>query len=54
MIKYFILLLLPLLLNCSFDTRSAWTENKDIAKIDENISKVFKRKLLLKKNLILI
>ena len=50
MIKYFVLLLLPLLVNCSFDTRSGiWTENKDIAKIDENISKVFKKKTIIKK-----
>ena len=50
MIKYFVLLLLPLLVNCSFDTRSGiWTENKDIAKIDENISKVFKKKTIIRK-----
>ena len=50
MIKYFVLLLIPLLVNCSFDTRSGiWTENKDIAKIDENISKVFKKKTIIKK-----
>ena len=50
MIKYIILLLLPFILSCSFDTRSGiWTENQEVVKIDKKNQKVFKQNTIVEK-----
>ena len=50
MTRYIILLLFIFLYGCSFNTNSRfWTEEKEIEKLSENISKILEKKLITKK-----
>ncbi len=50
MTRFIIFLLLPLILSCSFDTKSGiWTKDKKISKLETGVSKVFKKKEILEK-----